>query len=416
MTTTVELSTIADSLRDVAFADDMSGRGAFEAMRTILTLRNLIDHHAAILTGHLERLGVGESHGRKLRELLIVMGFAPNVAARLIRIAASTAALPTAHAHAADGAISAEHIDAIVTGIAHIAKRSPESVDDDTRYGQLTDLLGQFFFGATPAQIAARARVIGNELAATTDGGLPAAEDRSINALTHAADSDGRLQVRADLDTEVGEKFRAAMEELGAPRPEPDGSADARSIERRQADALETLLDIASRGGDTASAPRTQVLITVPADAPIQASLQFMGSVTEATLAQLTCDASVTTVIVDGEKVPLDISRDKRLFTAAMRKALYVRDRCCIKCGAPAARTHAHHIVHWADGGETAVVNGCLLCPSCHADVHHNGWDVTIGLDKHPWLIPPATLDPRRQPIPAHNRRSMTLDDLPAAA
>ncbi|MGC5255414.1 DUF222 domain-containing protein [Gordonia sp. DT218] len=416
MTTTVELPTIADSLRDVAFADDMSGPATFEAMRTILTLRNLIDHHASILTGHLERLGVPENHGRKLRELLIVMGFAPIVATRLIRIAASMTSLPTAHAHAADGAVSAEHIDAIVTGIGHIAKRSPEPLDDDTRHGQVTDLLGQFFSGATPAEITARARVIGNELAATTDGGLPAAEDRSINALTQAADSGGRLQVRADLDTEVGEKFRAAMEELGAPRPEPDGSADARSIERRQADALEALLDIASRGGDTASAPRTQVLITVPAEAPIQASLQFMGSVTEATLAQLTCDATVTTVIVDGEKVPLDISRDKRLFTAAMRKALYIRDRCCIKCGAPAARTQAHHIVHWADDGETTVANGCLLCPSCHADVHHNGWAVTIGLDKHPWLIPPATLDPRRQPIPAHNRRTMTVDNLPTAA
>ncbi|MGC4964388.1 HNH endonuclease, partial [Gordonia sp. DT101] len=117
-----------------------------------------------------------------------------------------------------------------------------------------------------------------------------------------------------------------------------------------------------------------------------------------------------------GTTVPLDISRDKRLFTAAMRKALYIRDRCCIKCGAPAARTQAHHIVHWADDGETTVANGCLLCPSCHADVHHNGWDVTIGLDKHPWLIPPATLDPRRQPIPAHNRRTMTVDNLPTAA
>ncbi|NED67075.1 HNH endonuclease, partial [Streptomyces sp. SID10244] len=96
----------------------------------------------------------------------------------------------------------------------------------------------------------------------------------------------------------------------------------------------------------------------------------------------LTCDGTVTTMIVDGEKVPLDISREKRLFPRPIRRALHERDKSCIKCGAPASRAHAHHLHHWADGGETYLENGCLLCPSCHADVHHNGWDVVMGLDK----------------------------------
>ncbi|SEB12566.1 hypothetical protein SAMN04488580_107285, partial [Mycobacterium sp. 283mftsu] len=38
-------------------------------------------------------------------------------------------------------------------------------------------------------------------------------------------------------------------------------------------------------------------------------------------------------------------------------------------------------------------------------------WDVVMGMDKHPWLIPPATVDPHRKPIPAHNRRTMRLDN-----
>ncbi|MGC4935422.1 HNH endonuclease, partial [Gordonia sp. DT30] len=43
-------------------------------------------------------------------------------------------------------------------------------------------------------------------------------------------------------------------------------------------------------------------------------------------------------------------------------------------------------------------------------DVHDSGWDVVMGFDRHPWLIPPATVDPRRRPLPAYNRRSLRLD------
>ena len=34
-----------------------------------------------------------------------------------------------------------------------------------------------------------------------------------------------------------------------------------------------------------------------------------------------------------------------------------------------------------------------------------------MGMDKHPWLIPPVAVDPDRKPIPAYNRRTMRLDD-----
>ncbi|MXP23668.1 DUF222 domain-containing protein [Gordonia sp. HNM0687] len=410
-----DLTTITDSLRELCFADDMSGRAAFDAMTALVTMRNLIEHHAATVVGHLDRLGVARDHGRRLSELLIVMGLAPAVASRLIRIAGARAKLPTLAAHAADGAVSAEHVDAVGKGVEHVEKRSAEPIDDPARLNIVTDLLAHFFSGATPAEIGKHARRLGNQQAEDT-GGLPACEDRNLNALTHDVDGDGRLQVRADLNTDVGEKFSAAMEELAAPRPEPDGSPDARSPERRHADALEALLDIAARSGDAASAPRTQMLVSVPADTPDLAELPFMGSLTEATLRTLTCDTTATVAIVDGEQVPMEMSKEKRLFPPHLRKALHKRDQCCIKCGVAATRCQGHHLVHWADGGITVLDNGCLLCPSCHADIHHNGWEVIMGHDRHPWLIPPTTVDPKRQPIPAYNRRTMNLDNLPAAA
>jgi hypothetical protein len=404
-----DLQSLLDQLRDVVIPENLAGDDAVNVMRVLLLARGVVDHLAATVTGVLDRCGVAASQGRTLRELLISLGCAPSVAERLIRVGGALPALPTLAAHAGDGAISGEHVDAIVKGINHIRARAPGEVDEENRFRQVTDLLGQFFSGATPADIGDRARKLGNRVAAA-EGGLPAAEDRSVNTLDHRLTSDGRLQVRADLDAEVGAKLVAAVEELSAPRPEPDGSPDTRSAARRRADALEALLDIAARGGDVASAPRTQLLVTVPADTPNLAELEFMGSISTMTLERICCDTAVTTVVVDDEQVPLDMGREKRLFPPHLRKALYLRDRCCIKCGAPPGRTHAHHIVHWTHDGDTSLGNGCLLCPACHANVHHDGWDVVMGLDRHPWLIPPATVDPQRKPIPAYNRRTMRLD------
>ncbi|MDX1880291.1 DUF222 domain-containing protein [Mycolicibacterium sp. 141076] len=406
---TPDLNALLDHLRSVQVSDEMSVDEVVAAMTCVLRLRNVADHLAAMLTGALDRCGAAAAQGRTPRELLMALGCAPSVAQRLVRVGAALPALPTLAAHAADGAISGEHVDAIVKGINHIRARAPGELDEETRYQQVTDLLGQFFSGATPADIDKRARRLGNRVAAA-EGGLPAAEDRSINTVEHRVTSDGRVQVRADLDVEVGAKLVAAIEEHSAPRPEPDGTPDTRTAGRRRADALEAVLDIAARGGDTASAPRTQLLVTVPADTPDLAALEFIGSISTMTLERICCDTTVTTIIVDGEHVPLDIGREKRLFPPHLRKALYHRDECCIKCGAPPGRTHAHHIIHWTHHGETSLANGCLLCPACHANVHHDGWDVVMGLDKHPWLIPPAAVDPHRKPIPAYNRRTMRLD------
>jgi hypothetical protein len=409
MAITPDLTTTLEGVHALHIPENLDADEALDVLRALLTVRNIVDHLAARVTGVLDGLGVPAAQGRTLRELLMALGCAPAAATRLVRIAAALPALPTLVAHAADGAIPGEYVDAIAAGIAHIGARTPEPLDEETRFGYVTDLLGQFFSGATPTQIADRARRLGNRAAGAV-GGLPAAEDRTINTVEHTRSPDGRLRVRADLDAEVGAKFVAAIEELSAPRPEPDGSPDIRPAGRRRADALDTVLDAAARGDDTAAAPRTQLLLTVPAHTPDFTRLEYMGPISLATLERLSCDATTTTVIVDAEQVPLNIGRDKRLFPAHLRKALYLRDEGCIKCGAPAGRTHAHHVIHWAHGGATSLANGCLLCPACHTDIHHNGWDITLGIDKHPWLIPPATVDPHRRPIPAHNRRTMHLD------
>jgi hypothetical protein len=38
--------------------------------------------------------------------------------------------------------------------------------------------------------------------------------------------------------------------------------------------------------------------------------------------------------------------------------------------------TDAHHVKHWADGGETSLSNCLLLCRHHHRLVHEEGWQV----------------------------------------
>ena len=38
--------------------------------------------------------------------------------------------------------------------------------------------------------------------------------------------------------------------------------------------------------------------------------------------------------------------------------------------------THAHHIVHWADGGPTSLKNLILLCGHHHRLIHAGPWTI----------------------------------------
>ena len=72
----------------------------------------------------------------------------------------------------------------------------------------------------------------------------------------------------------------------------------------------------------------------------------------------------------------LDVGRKTRTIPPALRRALDARDRGCRFPGCGLRFTDAHHIVHWADGGETKLENTLLLCRSHHRRVHEDGYRV----------------------------------------
>ncbi|MCX2755465.1 HNH endonuclease [Gordonia sp. 4N] len=408
-----ELEALLDQLIETTPpADDPTGESTFDALHMLRLIGNVVAHQIVTHTARLDDLGVAQKTGSTTKKLLIETGHAPAAALRTMRSVDALPALPALARHASDGRLTSEMVDAVVRGMNEIDKRCAEVLSDDERSRYELELIAQALSGATPSQVLKHARAIANTLVCATEAGLPAADDPSLNAVNAHTTDDGRVEVRADLTQVVGEKFLAMIDERSCPRPDPDGAEDRRTAEQRRADAFELILDQAAIGAtiDTAGSPRTQLMLTIPATGDL-ATLPWTGSITQATAKQVSCDGSLTEIILDSEGVPLQMGHTHRLYPAHLRKAIIVRDTCCIKCGAPPSHTQVHHIKAWADGGPTDLDNGCLLCQRCHTQVHHHGWDIVMGFDRHPWLIPPASIDPQRRPLPAYNRRTMRLDD-----
>ncbi len=103
-----------------------------------------------------------------------------------------------------------------------------------------------------------------------------------------------------------------------------------------------------------------------------------------ATVERIACAAGTVALLVgaaaDNAGQPLNLGRERRLFSRAQRLALAARDGGCRwpGCERPPSWCEAHHIEHWQrDGGRTDVADGVLLCRHHHLLAHNNGWEIT---------------------------------------
>jgi len=89
------------------------------------------------------------------------------------------------------------------------------------------------------------------------------------------------------------------------------------------------------------------------------------------TARRLACDASIVAIVENAAGEPLNVGRRTRSIPPALRRALKSRDRGCRFPGCSHERyVDAHHIRHWAHGGETNMSNLVCLCRFHHRQVH----------------------------------------------
>ena len=103
------------------------------------------------------------------------------------------------------------------------------------------------------------------------------------------------------------------------------------------------------------------------------------------TVRRLCCDGSVIPVVLGSSGEVLDWGLEKRFFTDAQTKRLWLRDGGCTYpgCDAPPQWTDAHHLVHWADLGPSDLDNAALLCDRHHTTVHNRRYAGRVVRDAH---------------------------------
>jgi hypothetical protein len=95
---------------------------------------------------------------------------------------------------------------------------------------------------------------------------------------------------------------------------------------------------------------------------------------------RLACDAGLLLVEQDAVGNVLNVGRRSRIIPAAMSRALAIRDGgCCQFPGCCASRyVEGHHIIHWADGGETKLDNLVTLCSYHHRELHRGNYYLSV--------------------------------------
>jgi hypothetical protein len=285
-------------------------------------------------------------------------------------------------------------------------------------------------------------------------------------------DDDGMVVVRGLLDPEVGALLMRAVEAArdalfreeargegekegergpGEPRfgEEVDADLDETTPEQRRADALGLLAERALAAGfggagdrngegdlpvSGSRAERYQVMLHVEAGTLEEegeaglSELEDGTRVTAVTSRRIACDCGLVHIGHGTDGQVVGAGRRKRTVPPSVRRALEARDRGCRFPGCGLRFTDAHHVKHWADGGETSLRNLVLLCRRHHRAVHEGG--VRVALDGDGKVVfftprgkalagaPPAlaNVGGRREaarPGVGGGRRSMSMDAAP---
>ena len=350
-------------------------------------------------------------------------------ARRQVRAAVELAARPDVQAEALAGRVGFDQATAIV----HSIRRLPCELDlptvDACEQAMLAhvhefdpDLMKQFGHHVVTV-VAPGVGEEADRLALLREE----ARARGDRSFSWARDGLGSVRFRGQLPIVDAEPLVTLITAVTASLPVTDELGELIPIHRRQADALKTIVGAYAASGQapTLGGDRPRVVVTISLDG-LRAGLG-MGTLCSSgealsagDIRRLACDADIIPAVLGGASQILDLGRRSRLFTGATRQALALRDRGCVFPGCNAGPTicEGHHIQPWWNGGRTDLGNAVLLCPHHHRIVEprpadtENQWQVRLGADGIPELLPPRFVDKHRKPR-RHQRFSLTPAQLP---
>jgi hypothetical protein len=196
---------------------------------------------------------------------------------------------------------------------------------------------------------------------------------------THAT-AYGVHGLSGSLMPEVAEAFKLALQTAGG----KCGEEDNRSPRQRMHDALGVVCTFFNQHADQPmiNGERPRVVVTIRWEDLQKAigvgALATLGSgakIPVETARRVCCDAGVLPVVLGGNGEVLDMGRERRDFSLAIRKAAWIQQggRCAFpKCSRRIVE--CHHIVWWSLHGRTSLDNAAWLCSYHHWLVHEGKW------------------------------------------
>ena len=418
----------------------LQGSGAWSAGQRAAALR-LLDRLAGVLATARAGVVVAEQAAASTavgdRDVVAARARASRTglgeARKEVAPAQTLTAMPVVAGAVAAGRVPVAHLDVLARATTNAGERAVAALGTPVEQERLVRLAERLsvreFRGAVD-------RLVASDDPASLERGLVAQQAGRFLVLSHQSDG---VHLRGRPDVLAGARLRAALDAVGiAPaetrdkeqadadalvalveratsgmagiRPRRAGSAGGVGVEGRvEVDVEQDVADARVSG----VANRPVVSILIPAETftkiqngrrgagdtgasaqPVAAGLtgndQLGRPLEPATLAdgtpiplskvaQALCDCQLGRIVLDADSVPLDLGRPTRLFSAAQRRAVILRDRACGWNGreVPAAYGEIHHIHWWdRDDGPTDDDNAVLLCTHHHHVVHQH--DLTI--------------------------------------
>lgn len=280
------------------------------------------------------------------------LGFDPKNARSWVRIASALPTLPETSRAFSDGRISSDELRILC----RYATADNES-----------DLLAI----AAETGVADLARAIRDFL----DTPQPVRKnDRDHGWLrTQWSDDESVLAVRGEIPGVDGLLVETALMRLAAQVPVDEHTGLYRDHDVRQAEALVQLASHAT----AADADHDRATLVVHFDVAGGRTSGHIGErlIDRAELLRIACDSRLQPAIDDPTGVTVGVGRTTRKIPAWLRRLVDARDGGCRFPGCGRTRwTHAHHIVHWANGGPTNLDNLVTLCGFHHRLIHRKNW------------------------------------------
>ena len=424
--------------------------GLDEAAGWVKRARSALDAYEARLLTAANRAFDGGAAGAEL--MRTAAGCSQREARRRARRAETLAQMPAVAGALADGAITAEHADALVKAA---EATSTEAVDADPALLAKAESL--------PADLAAREVTDWtSRRQSEQDREAKFRRQRALRSHRMWIDADGMFNTRGRFDPVTGACIRSVIDDTANRLYRTDGGRAGgdkiRTWDQRNADALAAALgvipapapapapsgagtnepsngqhpehrndhrhgtdEVGTSQGRHGPSLRNQILVIAHTDAitgtdpDARCEIPGTGPIPRSELERLACEAELFGILFDGHGLPLWHGRRTRTVTPQQWRTLVARDRGCVLCGAAPSYCHAHHIVAWTAPAEgpTDIDNLVLVCNRHHHHIHQHHLTLTRHPDGH-WTTADSS---HRKPAHSnhHDQRPASRDHTPAA-